>query len=208
MQTALRGQCVKLWVNFPGTTDNCAMLRQLDSDDACFVKALRQLQGVRFTLTDDSIAIRLPPGCIHGTVTLSGGLTTGIEFSSESSLKAAASFFDTFVATNVKSPIGQYRPLLESLKLSFQSLEPDKRQQATIVLCERFLLLRKGPRDNYIFNETLNAAKQMNDCCQGCYRLWSNHGYWAGKDSHSFNHRQLRQQHRRDETTQSSSSFA
>lgn len=165
---------VKLWALFPGPP-NFGVYNQIEQDDDVFIKCLQQLRGGKFIIPEKE-ALCLPPGCIHGTITLRSGLTTGVEFSSAECIEAASSVFDMNLQKNGKMPAGDYRALLESCTMGFRSMQSDTRRLADTTFCKRFSLLQKGTNQNYFFEEALVAAKEVDTICLACTNPWKLHG--------------------------------
>jgi len=61
---------------------------------ALFINLQGRLDGGEFSIQTEKSAIYLPPGCTHSTVTLSGGLTLGITFTTSECLNVACAMWD------------------------------------------------------------------------------------------------------------------
>ncbi|KAI0398706.1 hypothetical protein F4802DRAFT_592377, partial [Xylaria palmicola] len=88
--TLLHSGCVKLWALYPLTQTNFDLLTKVYCSNAILIELQGKLEGGTFCIQTEEQAIYLPPGCIHSTITLQGGLTPGITFTTAESLKPSA----------------------------------------------------------------------------------------------------------------------
>ncbi|CAJ2508624.1 Uu.00g136500.m01.CDS01 [Anthostomella pinea] len=78
--TALSEDCVKLWALYPLSDYNKAKLSEVYNKNSLFIALQGRLEKGEFCIQTAAEALYLPPGYIHATVTLRGGLTPGIQF--------------------------------------------------------------------------------------------------------------------------------
>ncbi|KAH9905205.1 hypothetical protein F4778DRAFT_729069 [Xylariomycetidae sp. FL2044] len=167
--TLLYGGCVKLWALYPLTPYNLERFSTARGSDVAFIQLQGQLEGGKFCVQTEDQAIYLPPGCVHSTFTLQGGLTPGIEFSTVECLEPAAKMLDL----NLKG-LGlcgnDYYPLLEAIIMGLRSERQDQQEKAMEVLCPKYRKVR-----------TVNPGilpkvkRQLPKYCSKCNALWGKH---------------------------------
>ncbi|KAI1357206.1 hypothetical protein F5Y08DRAFT_324810, partial [Xylaria arbuscula] len=92
--TLLYAGCVKLWALYPPTENNLAKLQQAYQSHAMFIELQGLLEGGELCIQTESQALYLPAGCIHGTITLQGGIVPGIMFTTAECLKPSLSIWN------------------------------------------------------------------------------------------------------------------
>ncbi|KAI1322671.1 hypothetical protein F5Y16DRAFT_30647 [Xylariaceae sp. FL0255] len=167
--TLLHGGCVKLWVLYPLTPHNLERFSTLHRSDTTFIELQGQLEGGELCVQTEHQAIYLPPGCIHGTYTLQGGLTPGIEFSTVECLEPAAKMWD-LNSERARLCGNDCYPLLEAVIMGLRSETPARRVEAMEILCPKYKRVCK------LSPGILSMVKkQLPMNCSKCGALWGKH---------------------------------
>ncbi|KAH7377251.1 hypothetical protein B0T11DRAFT_29697 [Plectosphaerella cucumerina] len=132
---------VKLWALYPPTEKKFAVYKRCLGENDMFHKAQPELELGSFVLTTDDQAIYLPPGCLHSTLTLRGGLTPGIEFMSCECLDVAVRVWDIPVS-HFTMKTSDHWPLMDAIRLTL--LNPERSSLGLTVLCIRIDKLKPG----------------------------------------------------------------
>ncbi|KAI0097731.1 hypothetical protein GGR51DRAFT_540097 [Nemania sp. FL0031] len=167
--TLLYGGCVKLWALYPLTSYNLEHFSAAHRSDAAFIELQGELEGGEFCIQTEDQAIYLPPGCIHSTYTLRGGLTPGIEFSTVECLEPTAQIWD-LNSKGLRLCGNDCYPFLEAIIMGLRSRESNQRERALDLLCLRY---KKVSRLKPMI---LSKVKQaLPKTCPKCGELWAKH---------------------------------
>ncbi|KAI0976380.1 hypothetical protein F4678DRAFT_469339 [Xylaria arbuscula] len=165
--TLLHSACVKLWALYPLTEKNYSLLAEVYKSNAMFIELQGRLEGGEFCIQTEEDAIYLPPGCIHSTITLRGGLTPGIMFTTAECVKPAGLIWD--MDNNTKRHRDDCVYFLRAIELGLCSRDEDQRQEALSELCGRYRQIAKVRR-----GEMSILSSLPRQCCR-CNKLWSAH---------------------------------
>ncbi|KAI1181799.1 hypothetical protein F5B17DRAFT_423523, partial [Nemania serpens] len=125
--TLLYRGCIKLWALYP-LTKNYDKLARAYQSNAMFADLQGMLKGGKFCVQTELQALYLPPGYIHSTITLQGGLTPGIMFTTAQCLR----------------PIAKTRKLdclyffVRAVILIMRSGNQTQKQEAVLQLCIKY----------------------------------------------------------------------
>lgn len=167
--TLLNRGCVKLWALYPLTPHNLAQFSALHKSNAAFIELQGNLEGGEFCLQTEYQAIYLPPGCIHGTYTLQGGLTPGIGFTTVECLEPAANMWD-LDSKGLRLHGNDCYPLLEAIIMGLRCEKEDRREKAVQLLCPKYRRLCK-------LNPGIlsKVKKELPRVCSECDASWAKH---------------------------------
>ncbi|KAI3322953.1 hypothetical protein HD806DRAFT_499740 [Xylariaceae sp. AK1471] len=167
--TLLYGGCVKLWALYPLSSHNFQQISKAYQSNNVFVDLQGKLEGGEFCIQTEEQAIYLPPGCIHGTITLQGGLTPGIEFTTPECLDATVLMWD-LNSTVLEVSKDDCLPFLEAISISLRSSLASRREKAIAVLCKKYKkVARLKPTIWTKFNKVLPVS------CTNCGHSWRRH---------------------------------
>ncbi|KAH9908158.1 hypothetical protein F4778DRAFT_720544 [Xylariomycetidae sp. FL2044] len=167
--TLLYGGCVKLWALYPLTPHNLQQMSEAYRSNAVFIDLQGKLEGGEFCVQTEDQAIYLPPGCIHSTITLQGGLAPGIEFTTGRCLDAAGSMWD-LNSSLLRVCKDDCVPLVEAILLGLRSDDESQRRKAMASLCTRYSTIAK--LKPAIFSQ---LKKQIRGNCSRCEFPWRKH---------------------------------
>ncbi|CAJ2508643.1 Uu.00g136690.m01.CDS01 [Anthostomella pinea] len=137
--TALSEDCVKLWALYPLSDHNKAELSEVYDKNSLFIALQGRLEKGEFCIQTAAEALYLPPGYIHATVTLRGGLTPGIQFTTPHCITLSEKML---ILDNEKREITNEHcmPLLESILLGLRSHEGKHVKEAKAALCRCYMI--------------------------------------------------------------------
>lgn len=150
---------------YPPTRQNLELLVSVDDFDDKFVRIHGRLEAGKFWVTDETTAIYLPPGWIHGTFTLAGGVVPGIEFSSAHSLQMTSIVYE-LNRKNYEVGSDDQLPFLEACMAAFESRDQTTQRLASARFCETYNNLKK----NSMFRTVLQKAQELSPVCLTCSR--------------------------------------
>ncbi|KAI1288564.1 hypothetical protein F5Y03DRAFT_389161 [Xylaria venustula] len=128
------GVDLHLWALYPLTENNRAKLQQAYQSNAMFIELQGVLEGGEFCIQTEDQALYLPPGCIHSTITLKGGLTPGILFTTAECLKPSVSIWDIDTAL-VKADQDDCGYFIRAVTMSLRSKDEMRQKEAWDLLC-------------------------------------------------------------------------
>ncbi|KAI0537870.1 hypothetical protein GGR58DRAFT_325636 [Xylaria digitata] len=167
--TTLHGGCIKIFALYCPTPHNLEVVeRHCDSDDI-FIHTWDKLEGGQFVVFSEEEAIYLPPGCIHATLTLKGGLVPGIEYSSVGCLEMSAKILD-INARKFSLNSSDLRPFLETVFISMSTGDESEKALAARHICERWVALGRVKADL-----SPKVKRLLAKSCAHCGRAWKQH---------------------------------
>ncbi|KAI1818983.1 hypothetical protein F4861DRAFT_544401 [Xylaria intraflava] len=168
--TLLTSGCVKLWALYPLTEQNRQALGPVYGSKNMFLDLVGKLEGGDFCIQTEGEAIYLPPGCIHSTVTIRGGLTLGLLFETPVSVYLAGVVFDLDQKFIRRGDL-ECHSLLTSIDLARQRGTAAEKREASARLCAQFKLLKaRAPAK---MAELLNQKALAS--CPRCGKSWASH---------------------------------
>lgn len=141
--TTSHGGCVKLWATYPLTDENRRLYAKECAQNDIFIRLHDKLERGVFLITTDDVVIKLPPGCLHATLTLRGGVVPGFEYTTASCLGVSAAVWDLHSAAFKMGRDGDI-PLFEALIMALRSDQQDNRTEAFRTLCPRWKTLGRS----------------------------------------------------------------
>lgn len=153
---------------FPPTELNLSLFEQGIASDNKFVMLADKLEGGVVVLTTEAEAILIPPGWLHATLSITGGLSPSLSFSSSKSLETSANLLVR--DANVSGSVSEVhaKAILESLIMALGSSETRQAQER---LCKLYLQLSSA--------KTLPAFKALHEMigqqCPLCEEDWDHH---------------------------------
>ncbi|KAK7928561.1 hypothetical protein PG985_005559 [Apiospora marii] len=146
------GNCVKLWALYPPTDADVRLFLQSRHIMNNFVHLANRLQGGEFCITTEKVALYIPPGCLHATYTLAGGLTPGIQYTTAQCLCIAKQVWE------VESRVYSVRkvdcgPYLRAIKMGLLSTDSETRGVASDFFCEKYRYLKKATQYYPLFRD-------------------------------------------------------
>ncbi|ETS87458.1 hypothetical protein PFICI_01286 [Pestalotiopsis fici W106-1] len=167
--TTSHGGCVKLWATYPLTDENRRLYAKECAQNDIFIRLHDKLERGVFLITTDGVAIKLPPGCLHATLTLRGGVVPGFEYTTASCLGVSAAVWDLHSAAFKMGRDGDI-PLFEALIMALRSDHQDIRTEAFQTLCPRWKTLGKCK-----CTELSKLKKLCGLSCHHCGKAWKVH---------------------------------
>lgn len=152
---------------FPLTTVNRKLYEENCTSDHVFVRVSDRLEKGKFGILSEKDAIYLPPGYLHATLTLKGGLTPGIDYITTTCLEASAVVWDIHMKVFEMSE-SDSTPLLEAVMMGLRSDERETNILAAQLFCDRWKPLRKAGR-------AAEAQKLQGKACLHCHQPWNRH---------------------------------
>lgn len=168
MITLLRKQCVKIWACYPLTDNNWKLWKEHHDSPTSFIDLQGQLEYGEFILQTAPEAIYMPPACLHATITLKGGMATGINFSTIKSMDTAWKLLELENQPLTRAEPQDLQPLADAILVVLESGLVDH-EEALKYLC-RLLPLLKGTQLN-----TFTEKFERNSKCRSCGKLWKHH---------------------------------
>ncbi|KAI0143141.1 hypothetical protein GGR57DRAFT_366951 [Xylariaceae sp. FL1272] len=167
--TALFGPCIKLWALYPPTPHNLSLYSSAVTSSTPFASLSSSLEGGEFCITTSKDTLYLPPGCLHATYTLRGGLTPGFEYTTAECLDVSARVLDINKRKFRLGP-GDYEPFLEAVVLALRD-GAKRSEEAEMNLCAVYKAVakHKGKAAAEIRRLTKGRA------CKGCGEAWKAH---------------------------------
>ncbi|KAF7515233.1 hypothetical protein G7054_g14683 [Neopestalotiopsis clavispora] len=167
--TTSYGGCVKLWAAYPLTNENRRLYGKECAQNDIFIRLHDKLERGVFLITTDDVAIKLPPGCLHATLTLRGGVVPGFEYTTASCLRMSAAVWDLHSAEFQMGRDGDV-PLFEALIMAWRSDHQEIRAEACQIMCPRWKTLNKSKCP-----ELSKLKKLCGLDCQHCGKPWKVH---------------------------------
>ncbi|KAI1819147.1 hypothetical protein F4861DRAFT_544207 [Xylaria intraflava] len=169
--TLLALDCVKLWAIYPLTPENFRVFSQHYHSNNRFLDMASQLTKGDFFIQTVDEAMYLPPGCIHSTVTIRGGLVPGAIFISVESLAATEKIWNLDWEKNGEGKEDTHsEPFLKALTMAFEEGTRGERKKAQKILCKNYKKLvqqdKKGVR---------KLVHNQKTACVVCGKEWKNH---------------------------------
>ncbi|KAI3326652.1 hypothetical protein HD806DRAFT_487799 [Xylariaceae sp. AK1471] len=168
--TLLHGGCVKLWALYPLTEHNRAKLQQAYQSNAMFIELRGVLEGGEFCIQTEDQALYLPPGCIHSTITLKGGLTPGIMFTTAECMKPSVFLWDIDTAL-VRTDQNDCGYFIRAVTMGLRSEDKTRQKEAWGLLCRCYQ--RISTRRWKELGEYMRGALPKK--CTVCNQPWREH---------------------------------
>lgn len=169
--TALGRGCVKFWVLFPPTDHNLKVWEEHRQSKCVLNDAVAQLEGGMVVIQPTDMAMYIPPGCLHGTYTLRGGIVPGIVYTTEESLPITNRLIEIESRHFRKVQPEDLRPFLEAVIVSLES-GSEKRDEALKALCQRSKV--DGLKSQALFARVMEKVGPRTSC-QVCGKGWRTH---------------------------------
>ncbi|KAI0399049.1 hypothetical protein F4802DRAFT_591120 [Xylaria palmicola] len=166
--TLLHSGCVKLWALYPLTEKNCDLWAKRYNSNAMFIELQGQLEGGEFCVQTEDQAIYLPPGCIHSTITLEGGLTPGIMFTTAECLRPSALIWD--LDSGIKRDRDDCVYFLRSVEIIMHTKNQTQYPKAMFEMCSRFKKIAALKPNNWA-----HFKRCLPPVCSHCEKKWADH---------------------------------
>lgn len=134
-----------------------------------FIDLQGVLEGGEFYIQNELLALYLPPGCIHSTITLRGGLAPGITFTTAECLGPSALIWDLDYKT-VKTDKYDCVCFVRAVAIIMRSGDQAKKQEALSKLCDRYKKISKLRPDGWS-----EVRKYLPKQCSQCGKQWGKH---------------------------------
>lgn len=170
--TSSHGGCVKLFITWPPSHHNLALYSKAAHSNNMLVTLHQGLEGCQMLLITDEDAILLDSGTLHATVTLRGGATPGIEFTSAKCLDITHKLLEMHSETQrLGRDVG--RPFLEAVMVASRDVQ--RRRRALDLFCAMYPTLSKAKCD--LLAKARKAVAEGTDAksCASCGKLWGRH---------------------------------
>ncbi|KAI1263601.1 hypothetical protein F5Y18DRAFT_428874 [Xylariaceae sp. FL1019] len=167
--TTVFGPCIKLWALYPPTPHNLSLYSSAVASSTPFTSLSPQLEGGEFCITTLKDTLYLPPGCLHATYTLRGGLTPGFEYTTGDCLEVGAQILAINKRRFRLGP-GDYEPFLEAVVSAFRGGVKES-EEAERKLCVFYKVVAK--QKGKVAAEIRKLTKGRP--CKGCGRMWKAH---------------------------------
>ena len=182
--TGLLGDSIKLWLLFPPSDGNLEVLSKVYQEDSKLALAYEKLEGGRLFCTDRTRFMYLPPGWLHATFTVHGGLTPGIDFIAAGCLNATRATLQLDLA----SPHFQAHDAVAFLRCILCGV-PDPASEGSIkhaqAFCAFYKRLVKHCGDKRKKSYVVEWGKALQHCtvsmnhqgkvCRACQAPWNHH---------------------------------
>lgn len=123
--------CVKLWALYPPTPGNLSVWAEHRQSNKIFEDILADLENGKIAVQNSDEAIYLPPGYIHATYTLEGGIAFGINYTTKECLPIITKLVNTEMEHYEKIGKEDVTPLLESINICIEE-GGEERQEARL----------------------------------------------------------------------------
>lgn len=154
---------------WPPTDDNLEIYRECFANPALWKEREGNLKHSCFVVTTEDLAIHLPPGWLHATVTLRGGGTSGIEFMSADCLRISKRVWGIESSAPEKDP-GDNKPLVDAI---LSALDHENTQgEGLAELCG---LTGKLKLQGSQKKELASILRTLGTKCRHCDRIGKDH---------------------------------
>ncbi|KAH7114116.1 hypothetical protein EDB81DRAFT_921206 [Dactylonectria macrodidyma] len=171
----LRKNGIKLWGFYPPTKQNLELYRQHRVSDSIFIQHHNEFQGGKFCVQQHGEAMYIPPGYLHITYTVKGGILPGTQYLTQDCLSVASHLLEIDRSTCGLSD-GDCQPLLETIYLNLQSNEPSNQNEAMEVFCEWTSKDKKFKQSKLSIHKTVkDKLRSMGLNCTRCKKPGVNH---------------------------------
>ncbi|EXL64042.1 hypothetical protein FOPG_19688 [Fusarium oxysporum f. sp. conglutinans race 2 54008] len=137
--TCLGRGCQKLWLLYPPTTTNLSLWAKYRKSNKIFEDLVDHLENGEVAVQNTDEAIYLPPGYIHATYTLKGGIVFGINYATKEGLPITSKIFEIETENFLTVDKEDVTPLLESIKLRFECFEEgDEELRKALLVFDKF----------------------------------------------------------------------
>lgn len=167
---------------WPPTDHNLTIYGKCFPSPALWEEEERNLEHGCYVVTTEDLAFYLPAGWLHGTITLRGGGTTGIEFNSAGDLELATRVWDIESSKSEKEPADNW-PFIYAI-VSALDYE-DTQERALTFLCERN---SKPALDASQKKELTDRLGTLGKECGNCRRTGKDHAL-AGTSTQRSTHK-------------------
>jgi hypothetical protein len=172
------GACRKVWIVFPPSKKNLALLAKQEGRKAKVRRIGQQLEGGVIFETTSAEAVYLPVGCIHAVFTTVGGFLNALDFTTPDSIKTYPALFEANVdRRNHSFEVACLKYFLESVDLGLDGQQEEDAIAAWVEAGDRVREhaakeLSWKAKATAIWNDFLNiaAAKKMVCPCGGSKR--------------------------------------
>lgn len=115
----------------------------------------------------------IPPLCLHATLTLGGGLTPGIQFSSASCLRVGTKAWELEAAFHSRQLHEFYSQVFKALDMAIRSRDQSYLSLATRMFCEKKEELRRDKRKFRAMKAEIRKRSMQE--CPVCAQDWNRH---------------------------------
>lgn len=162
--------CAKVVAIAPDIEENRAIMAMDNSENLFSAIVGAKVEVIVILLTSET-AFYMPPGLLHATYTICGGITSILGFVSPESLEPAAYACDTQPAADFKAH--SVRVLLTAVKLRRDSDKEEWKRNAAESLCKRYKKLVTIGRDASV--EDSKLWEFTKNPCAHCGKRWKVH---------------------------------
>jgi hypothetical protein len=175
-----------LWALYPPTSDNLDAFYKMGGQEAKFARLASILEEGRCAITTHGATLYMPPGWLHATLTVRGGILFSVSWTRSSDHPMLANILIREIKADKND--AWYDPLLDSCGLSFATdgtlneEEPNKRREEVLrTLCPLFkdigMIAKKDKTKKSPLREWSKLFSQLNKVktCPKCKEPVSSH---------------------------------